>query len=754
MNATTDYPAEQEVDVALRDGSTVHIRPVRADDRARVLSFLKAMSAESLYFRVFGTANVESLTDWSMNVDYADRYGVVATTGADEDVVAHAGYVRTNEHSAEVAFEVADALHGYGIATIMLAHLAGVAARNGIAKFRAVVMADNYKMAEVFRDSGFPTSLNFSKGVSTITMPTELGEPTLQAFDDRRQTAAVGAMRSILAPASVAVIGASRRPGSVGHALLNNLVTAGFGGQIYPVNPHERELHGLRVYASLADIGDSVELAVIAVPAKGVLEVARECAAIGVRALLVVSAGFAEVGGEGRTRQSELLTICRQAGMRLIGPNCIGVINTAPEVRLNATFASGEPPAGRIGFVSQSGGVGIVLMQASDERRIGVSSFVSIGNKLDISGNDLLEYWERDPSTDVILMYLESFGNPRRFARIARRVSATKPILAVKSGRSPAGARATSSHTGALISASDVTVDALFRQAGVIRADTLGELLDTATLLNSQPAPAGNRVAIVTNGGGPGILCADACYADGLAVPELSTALQARLRKFLSPDASAANPVDMIASASAADYRKALELLAKSGECDAIVTIFVPALQTTAQQVADEVDDFAEHNPAITVAAAYMDQAAPLPAKGTHAAARFDLPENAIRALAAAAGWSAWRQRPSGVIPPLDDCRGEDAGAIIAAALAAGQDWLPPADVSRLLDCYGLPMIPTSTAGTREQAVAAADTLGYPVALKATASGLLHKSDAGGVRLNLADPAAVAAAADEMKSGG
>src|SRR5581483_9759530 len=291
-----------------------------------------------------------------------------------------------------------------------------------------------------------------------------------------------------------------------------------------------------------------------AVPARSVPAVAEQCAAIGVRALVVISAGFGEVGEEGRSLQRELLEICRASGMRLVGPNCLGVINTDPNVRLNATFAAGRPPAGHVGFLSQSGGLGIALIEAADRLGIGLSSFISVGNKADLSGNDLLEYWEEDPATHLILLYLESFGNPRRFARVARRVSASKPIIAVKSGRSPAGARATSSHTGAMLAASDATVDALFNQAGVIRTDTIGELLDTASLMAAQPPPRGRRVAIVTNGGGPGILCADACESEGLEVPELPAKVQAELTAFLPAGASVGNPVDMIATATPEDY--------------------------------------------------------------------------------------------------------------------------------------------------------------------------------------------------------
>ena len=489
----------------------------------------------------------------------------------------------------------------------------------------------------------------------------------------------------------------------------------------------------------------------VVVPAEAVVGVARECAAAGVRALLVISAGFAERGHDGVARQQELMDVCRGSGMRLIGPNCLGVLNSDPEIRLNATFAASQPPPGRIGFLTQSGGLGIALMEAADRLELGLSTFVSVGNKADISGNDLLEYWEYDSATDVILLYLESFGNPRRFARIARRVSTRKPILAVKSGRSPAGARATSSHTGALISASDVNVDALFRQAGVIRADTIEELLDTAALLSMQPAPRGGRVGIVTNGGGPGILCADNCHADGLTVPELSAGVQAQLGAFLSSEASLSNPIDMIATASPGDYRRAIEVLIASGECDAVITLFVPPLMTAAADVAREVDAAAAGADGVTIASVFMvAEQPPHPAGNRLGAARFAFPEEAVRALAHAARWSAWRDRPPGVAGTVDGCRTDEAAAIIAKALAAGEEWLSPDEVTALLDCYHLPLVATRTVASAEEAVAAAADFGRPVALKAIASGLLHKTDAGAVALNLAGAKAIRSAAKRI----
>ena len=748
MAGDAAYPRENAVDVALRDGSTVSVRPVREQDREAIGQFLRSMSRDSLYLRAFGFPNIDRLTDWSIDVDYTDRYGLVVTTGGEQAIVAHAAYVKTGPGRAEVAFEVADSLQGQGIGTLLLGQLAGVAAQHGITEFTAMVLSDNYKMLDVFRQSGFPIRQEIADGVAEVAIPTLLSDATAEAFERRAQTSAIGAVQSFLRPRSVAVIGASRRPLSVGGALVRNLVDAGFAGAVYPVNRNGGEIHGLQAHPSVGELPEVVDLAVIAVPAAGVAAVARDCAAAGVRALLVITSEFAEAGDEGIARQRELLAICRQAGMRLIGPNCFGVLNNDPDVRLNATFATHAPSPGAVGMLSQSGGVAIALIEAADRLGLGLSSFVSVGNKADISGNDLLEYWEGDASTGVIVLYLESFGNPRRFARIARRVGASKPILAVKSGRTPAGARAASSHSAALVSASDVTVDALFRQAGVIRAETLGELLDTAALLGSQPLPRGGRVAILTNGGGPGIMCADACQAAGLDVVELSEELQQRLAQALSSSASLQNPIDTTATASAADFRRAIETLAEADACDVIITLFVPPLMTDPQEVATEIDAAAAGG-GVPVASVFMSRELPTP---SHAGApRFALPEDAVRAVARAVEYATWRSRPAGTVADPEGLRPDEARLITTAALARGADWLEPAEVASLFACYGLPLVATEVVATPAEAATAAARLGRPVALKAVATGLVHKTDAGGVRLDLQGGEEVLSAATEIR---
>jgi acetyl coenzyme A synthetase (ADP forming)-like protein len=750
------YPRDREADVVLRDGSTVHVRPVKAEDAAAVHAFYEGLSQESLTLRFFsGFPNLDMAVRWATEVDYERRYGLVATSGDDGRVVAHAGWERQRDRPdrAEVAFAIADAMQGQGLGTILLGQLAEAAHKAGVTALNAEVLPQNYRMVRVFRDSGFPVTTHALPGVLLVELPTSLSPEALERFERREQVAAAAAMRAFLAPRSVAVVGASRRRGTVAGELFHNLLRVGFNGPVYPVNPNTPVVQSVLAYPSLAEVPGPVDLAVLVVPAPAVVRAARECAAKGVRALVVISAGFAETGPEGAERQAQLLRACRDAGMRLIGPNCLGILNTDPDVRLDATFGPAVPLPGRVGFLSQSGALGLAIVDYANALGLGLSSFVSVGNKADISGNDLLHYWEQDERTGLVLLYLESFGNPRKFARIARRVARSKPVLAVKSGRSAAGARASSSHTGALLAASDVTVDALFRQAGVIRTDTLAELFDVASLLANQPVPKGRRVGIVTNAGGPGIMCADACEDQGLKVVELSEELRAKLAEGLPAAASVTNPVDMLASAPAEHYRRTVELVVASGEVDAAIVIFIPPLLTEPAEVASAVRAAAAAGPVpvLTVIMA-ADRLPPDPDGAGVRLPTYRFPEDAARALARAAEYGSWRERPEGRVPELPGVRRDEAAALLAAALAEGPQprWLAPDEVAALLECYGLPLAEWRLAETAEEAGAAAEELGGPVALKAVAPLLLHKTEARGVRLGLAGAEQVRAAAEEM----
>jgi len=753
LSSAPAYPPDREAEIALRDGSTVHVRPLRHDDEAAIRKFFEGISEESIAFRFFGIPNIESVTKWSLDVDYGDRYALVVESGEEHAIVAHATYIRENANRAEVAFLVADGWQGKGISTILLAQLAAVAEENGISTFAAEVLPNNHRMIQVFRDSGFPVELRSTPDLIEVELPTSLSDEARARFEERDDRAAIEAVRALLEPRSVAVIGASRRRATIGGEILHNLLVAEFNGPVYAVNDHSDVVQSLPANRTIGDISEPIDLAVIVVPAEAVVEVARECASAHVRTLLVISSGFSETGEEGARRQDDLLRVCRDAGMRLVGPNCLGVLNTASEVRLNATFAPHQAARGRVGFMSQSGGLGIAIIEAAGRLGVGLSSFVSIGNRADLSGTDMLRYWEQDPGTDVVLLYLESFGNPRKFARIAPRFARQKPLLAVKSGRSAAGTRATSSHTGALLSASDVTVDALFEQAGVIRTDTLHDLFAVASLLTTQPVPCGDRVAIITNAGGPGIMCADACQSDGVDVPELPADVQSGLAEFLPADASVHNPIDMIATASAGDYQRTLETLIEAHVCDAILTIFVPSLVTEAGDVAAAIRGVAEAEPGVPIAAVFMTSEGLPPELSSEGkqVPGYEFPEDAARAIALAAKHGRWRTRPEQERWVTTDTRPDEAAAIISQQLASGPGWVELDRVVALLNCYGVPQIETRVVASAAEAVDKLGELGTPVVLKAIARGLVHKTDAGGVRLGLAGPDQVRAAAAEIE---
>lgn len=714
---------------------------------------LESLSIESRVFRFFSAGgDMPTMARRLAGVAESGGFGVLAVRGADETPVGHAMYAPIDGTRAEIAFEIADGLQGQGLGTLLLGQVADAARRAGVETLEAVVLPENARMLQVFARSGFPVQTGGREGQVWVRFPSDVTEDVLRVFDNREALATAAAVRHVLEPESVAVIGASRQRGSIGAEVFHNLLAAGFPGPVYPVNPSARVVQSVPAYRSVAEVPGPVELAVITVPADRVLDVARECGEARVRALVIITAGFAERGADGVDRQRELLELCRLYGMRLCGPNCMGVMNVVPRISLNATFAPSVPPAGNVGFMSQSGGLGLAVIEHAARLGLGLSQFVSIGNKADLSGNDFIQYWESDPATDVILLYLESFGNPRKFSRLARRVARSKPIVAVKSGRTAAGARATSSHTGALLAASDATVDALFRKAGVIRTESLHEMFDVAGLLAHQPLPTGDRVGIVTNAGGPAILCADACSARGLKVPEPSAALQQKLTEALPAGASVRNPIDMLAEAGGDSYRRALALLAESGEVDALVAIFVPPLVTSAEEVASGIAAAAAEVKGIPIATVFMS-ARGLPAELRSGAVRvpsFEFPEDAAVSLAHAARLAAWRGRAGGEVVAVPDARPDAAREIVERSLAAGAAWLPPDDVRALLTAYGIPLVESQAVETPVDAARAARRLGGAVVLKAVAPDLVHKTEAGAVRLGLRGGGAVQRAAREM----
>ena len=551
---------------------------------------------------------------------------------------------------------------------------------------------------------------------------------------------AVGSLRPLFEPKTIAVVGASRRRGSVGAEIFHNLAAGGFTGRVVPVNPHAAAIDGTRAYSSVRDVPGAIDLVVIAVPAPAVAGVIDDCIARRVGAIVVISAGFAEAGAEGRALEDSIRDRVRAAGIRMVGPNCMGVLNTDPAFHLNASFSPVFPPAGTIAFSSQSGALGLAILEQAQHLNLGLSAFASVGNKADVSANDLLEYWETDPRTRVILLYLESFGNPRRFRDIARRVSRRKPIVAVKAGRSGSGARAACSHTGAL-AASDTIVDALFRQSGVIRTETLEELFDVAALLAHQPLPAGNRVGILTNAGGPGILAADACEGFGLTVPSLSAATVAALRDSLPAAASVSNPLDMLATASAEDYRRAVPILLSDPAIDSLLIIFIPPLVTDPADVARAITDCACTSPKPVLAtffgaAGVPDILTPVPC--------YMFPESAARALAHATAYATQRIAPTGTTPDFTDIDSAAARAIIAQARATGGGWLSPLACEALLRTAGIPTAGTHVVRSAAEACSIAHEVGTPVVLKGSGPDILHKTEAGAVHTSLADDGSIA----------
>lgn len=555
----------------------------------------------------------------------------------------------------------------------------------------------------------------------------------------------------ILRPRSIAVVGASRRPGTIGRRIVANLLLHGYEGVVYPVNPSATAIHGVPAWPSVEAIPGAVDLAVVVVPREHVLAVAEACGRKGVKGLVVISAGFREVGGDGVERELQLVEVVRRHGMRLVGPNCMGVLTTHPEVSMNATFAPSMPPPGPISFLSQSGAMGVTILDYASEYGIGIRDFVSVGNKPDVSGNDLLEYWESDPGTRVILLYLESFGNPRRFTRIARRVGRKKPVVAVKSGRTAAGARAASSHTGSMAGA-DAAVDALLARCGVTRADTVEQLFDLAMAFSGLPVPGGNRVAIVTNAGGPGILIADACEGEGLEVATLAPETVKALEEVFPEEASLRNPVDMIATATPESYRMALSAVLADPGVDAAIAAFVPPLGIRQEDVARAIVEAAGSPPPRPVLAVLMGReglAAGREILQEAGIPGYIFPEAAARALGALYRRGRWLERPSdeAAVFPMDRAA---IARILRTAREEGRTELDEAESLEVLAAAGLPTVPFRVAASPDEAVEAARELGGAVVLKVLSPQLAHKSDVGGVRVGVQGDAAIRDAAREI----
>jgi len=735
----------------LADGATAEIRAATPDDLDAVRGMHQAMSPENLYLRFFSlsknAAEQEARRLCRPAGPGPDHAALLACL--DGKVVGAASYEPAGTPGeAEVAFAVTDGMHGRGVATLLLEHLVSLARIRHLRAFTAQTLAENSAMLRVFADAGLDVRRRWADGVVELTIPiprqAALSQASryLETVAGREQRAGVASLAPLLSPASVAVVGVSRKEGSVGRTILRNIRDAGFAGPVYPVNPNADEIDGMPCVHSLAALPEPVDLAVIAVPPPAVAAAAQECGKRGIKALVVITAGLATA------QEAEILAICRHHGMRLAGPNCFGV--AVPGIGLDATFGARHPAPGRAGLAVQSGGIGIALLEQLSRLGIGVSSFASLGDKLDVSGNDLLSWWEQDGTTGLAVLYLESLGNPRKFARIASRVGKKMPVLTVHAGRSAPGQRAAASHTAA-IAAPLITRQALFEQAGVIATASLGELIDVAALLAVQPAPAGGRVAIVSNAGGAGVLAADACAEAGLTVHTMTAGAQLCLREILPPGAAVAGPVDTGPGVSAEAFRRALESAAADPGVEAVLALVVPTA------VADLVPAVRSARLPVPLAAVLLGQPEevlllPGDTGGAAAVPAYAYPESAARALGRAAAYGTWLARPAGTVPELDRIRATDARALIAAFLdrLPGGGWLPPAEAGELLRCYGIPLAETRMAGDSAAAARAAAELGCPVVIKAEVPGLLHKSDAGAVRLDLRSPDDVRRAFEDL----
>ena len=740
--------------------AALQIRQARHEDAEAVRSMHAAMSQDNMYLRFFSLSpsNAEREAERVCRAGEPGYVALLARRGS--EVVGVATYEMNDGdgRSAEVAIAVADQFHRHGIATLLLEHLVSIARRQGVRAFTATTLTENFAMLRIFADAGLPVAKETHDGAVdvTIPLPASDGDASLADYLDtverRESRADVASLKHLLTPESIAIVGASRRADSVGARLLSNIASGGFAGRVFPVNPHADSLAGLPCLQSVDDLPDGVDVAVVAVPAAAVADVAERCGRRGVRSLVVITSGIADAG-------PGLLATCRGHGMRLVGPNCFGI--AVPGLGLDATFGRSRPTAGIAGVAVQSGGIGICMTEHLSRLGIGVSSFISTGDKYDVSSNDLLAWWEQDQQTRLAILYLESFGNPRKFARTARRVGQRMPILTVLGGRSLAGQRAAASHTAAAATPL-VTREALFEQAGIIAAENLGELIDTAALLACQPFPAGRQVAIVTNAGGAGVLTADACCDNGLSLAPLSEATRDRLAELLPVGAAIGNPVDTTAAVGSAVFRACLEAVSADGSVDAVLSVTVPtavadpgeavAAAVLAKPVGAVLLDQVEHVRLLPRAAGVEETArgtAPLNAVPCYA-----YPEGAARALGHAARYGAWLSRPQGRVPDLPGVRGDDARAVVAEYLSRNPagGWLPAAAVGDVLRCYQIPQVSTVLAGSEAEALAAAADQRRPVVLKAVAAGLVHKTEAGAVKLDLRTAREVRAAYREFAS--
>ena len=749
MPQTPAYPERWEADVVLADGATAHVRPIRPDDGPRIADFHGRQPAENIYFRYFTPrpqltdAEIEHLT----HVDYVNRMAFVALQ--DEQLIGVARYDRWPTRSeAEVAFFVDDRHQGRGLGTLLLEYLASAARQTGIGGFTATVLPTNQRMLGVFRQAGFQATSSFEDGVIEVRLDLQPTPEAEAAIEARARRAEAQAVRRMLAPRSVAVIGASRDPSSVGHAVLRNLLLHEFAGPVYPVNRAADQVAGVPAVASVSDIGGPVDVAVVAVPAAEVPAVIEDCGRKGAWAAVIISAGFAESGAEGAALSAATLRTARRFGVRLLGPNCLGVINTHPEVRLHATFATPHPRPGPVALLSESGTIGAVILDHLTEAGLGTSSFAAIGNRADISANDLLQYWADDPRTELLLLYLESFGNARKFSRIARDLTRTKPVVAVKS----AGAARAYPVDAAHADLPWPTVDALLQQTGIIRVDTLAQLRDVARILVGQPLPAGDRVALVGNGGGSLALAADACVDAGLRLAELGPGVRAAV----GPRARLrASTIDLGFEADRDDLERALRAVLTDDGVDSVLAVCAPAPRQATPELIRAIEAARQEAAGKPlVACVFGPHPAVVAQHGTTAVPVFDFPDDAAYALGRVTQYAGWRAEPEGRLVVPDGVDLADARRRTAEALA-GEDrqppappgepgerearWLPPLTTGEVLAAGGLAPITSRLVDDPDAATAAAAEVGFPVVAKAVRRPRLAKTEAGGIALDVHD---------------
>lgn len=734
LDQARNYPRHWVADVLASDGGVVHLRPIVPEDADLVVDFHGRLSERTRYLRYFGpypTISKRDLFNFTV-VDHHRRVAFVALLGG--EIIAVGRYEGLDEGdglSAEVAFTVADAHQGRGLGPILLEHLAGAAAENGLRRFVAEVLAENRHMITVFREAGYQVSRSFEGGVVHLEFDIDPTEALVSVRNARERAAEARSVRNILSPGSVAVIGASTDSRKVGNAVLVNMLRSGFTGPVYPVNAEHRSVRGVRAYPTVRDIPDEIDLAVAAVPAESIDAVLDDCLDKGVKALLVVSSGFGETGPVGRDAERRLALAARAHGMRLIGPNALGVANNDPAIGLNATLAPVLPTAGNVGFFCQSGALGIAILDEAAKTGVGLSSFVSAGNRADLSGNDLLQYWDTDPATEVVLLYLESFGNPRKFSRIARRVARNKPIVAVKSGRHAVPP----THAARPGEMDDTIVRYLFEQAGVVQVESIAQLFDSALLFGYQPLPGGPRVAVVGNSTALGVLAVDAARGQGLHPAEA---------------------VDLGAQATPQEFADAVSRALAATDVDAVIAVFVPPVAVTVEPYAEALREAVADTdkPVVTTflategipdVLAVRDEAGN-PVRGS--VPSYPGPERAATALARAWRYAKWRSRPVSQVVRPSGIDPERARALVEGWLATTPDgrYLSDTEAAVLLACYGVHVAEFRAVTTEDEAVDAAAEIGFPVAVKATGAQWRHRPDLSGVRLDLVDADSVRAA--------